>query len=110
MPKGRYLVSVNGFRCNRQSWDDALNWDGKADEVYIAIGRKMVNKTGTILDSQDPVPTPVMGDTWNHPNRIQAGKASDRGGIITEGLGGRSYARGRCDIHHSYNLGMGCRY
>jgi transcriptional regulator with GAF, ATPase, and Fis domain len=27
------LVSVNGCRGNRQSWDEACNWDGKADEV-----------------------------------------------------------------------------
>lgn len=83
MSTGKYYVSVNGFRCNRQSWDDAFNWDGKADEVFIAVGYKTVNKTGTILESRNPEATPVMGDTWNQSNRIQAGSASNRGGIIT---------------------------
>ncbi|MFN8454069.1 MAG: hypothetical protein U0401_05230 [Anaerolineae bacterium] len=83
MPTGKYMVSVNGFRCNHQSWDDAFNWDGKGDEVFIAMGYKIANKTGVILTSQDPITTPIMGDTWNLPNRIQAGSASNRGGIIT---------------------------
>jgi hypothetical protein len=34
MAKGTYRVSVNGFRCQNQTWDDVLNWDGKADDSF----------------------------------------------------------------------------
>lgn len=84
MPSGRYRVIVNGFVCTNQTWDDAFNWDGKADEVFMAVGYKKVNKSGTILESHSPDQTPVMGDTWNLPNRVQAGTAwGGRGGIIS---------------------------
>jgi hypothetical protein len=35
MATGTYGVSINGFSVNSQTWDDALQWDGKGDEVYI---------------------------------------------------------------------------
>jgi hypothetical protein len=35
--QGRYQVSLNGFRCNSSTWDDAPNRDGFADEVFFHI-------------------------------------------------------------------------
>ena len=26
MPSGRYRITIDGFRCNAETWDDALNW------------------------------------------------------------------------------------
>ncbi len=84
MATRKYQVFINGFVCTNQTWDDAFNWDGKADEVFIAVGYKRANKNGTILESKEPDQTPVMGDTWNLPNRVQAGSAwGGRGGIIS---------------------------
>lgn len=84
MPTRKYQVFINGFVCTNQTWDDAFNWDGKADEVFIAVGYKRANKNGTILESKEPDQTPVMGDTWNLPNRVQVGSAwGGRGGIIS---------------------------
>lgn len=84
MPTKRFRVSVNGFVCSAQTWDDSLNGDGKADEVFIAVGYKKANKTGTILESVNPDQTPLMGDRWNNLNRIQAGSAwGGWGGIVS---------------------------
>jgi hypothetical protein len=84
MATRKYQVFINGFVCTNQTWDDSLNRDGKADEVFIAVGYKRANKNGTILESKEPDQTPVMGDTWDQPNRIQAGSAwGGRGGIIS---------------------------
>jgi hypothetical protein len=49
MATARYQVTVNGFRCNTETWDDALNWDGEHDEVFISSSVKYANKTGQIL-------------------------------------------------------------
>jgi hypothetical protein len=78
----RYRMTINGFWCHNETWDDALNWDGKHDEVFLAVNTKTVSPDGTVqhnLDSEGE----LMGDTWNLPNRIQAGSASDRGGIVS---------------------------
>jgi len=84
MTTKRFRVSVNGFVCSAQTWDDSLNRDGKADEVFIAVGYKRANKSGTVLESVHPDQTPVMGDAWNRPNRIEVGSAwGNRGGIIS---------------------------
>ncbi len=84
MPAGRFRITVNGFVCTNQTWDDAFNWDGKADEVFIAVGYKKSNRAGTILESREPDQTPIMGDTWNLANRVQAGSAwGERGGIVS---------------------------
>lgn len=84
MPSQRYRVTINGFRCNTSTWDDASNWDGKGDEVFISTSVKYVNKDGQVLFPTSPVQSEVMGDTWNQPNRTQVGSASGgRGGIIS---------------------------
>jgi hypothetical protein len=82
MPTQRYRVTINGFRCNAETWDDALNWDGKADEVFISSSVKYVNREGQVL-WQTHTQSPTMGDALNRPSRIQVGNAwGGRGGII----------------------------
>jgi hypothetical protein len=82
MSGSTYRVSINGFWCHNKSWDDWFNWDGKDDEVFIDVNTKIVDGSGTVLHRFDSE-SELMGDTWNLPNRIQAGSASDRGGIIS---------------------------
>lgn len=35
---GRYRVTVNGFRVNRETLDSPLNADGQRDEIYVRVG------------------------------------------------------------------------
>src|SRR4051812_37378563 len=79
---GKYRMTINGFTVHRQTWDTAARTDGKDDEVYLAVNTKVVGRDGTVkreLNSESD----VMGDTNQQPGRIQAGSASDRGGIRT---------------------------
>jgi hypothetical protein len=78
----RYRVTINGFRCHNETWDALFNEDGKNDEVFIGVNTKVVAPNGTVkrnLDSQSE----TMGDTLRQPGRVQAGSASNLGGIRT---------------------------
>jgi len=82
MAASKYRAAINGFRCHNETWDDPLNWDGKHDEVFLDVNVKVVDNNGTVHQNFSSL-SDTMGDTWGQPNRIQAGSASDRGGIIT---------------------------
>src|SRR4051794_10490228 len=79
---GKYRMTINGFTCHNETWDDPWQKDGKRDELFFAVNTKIVGRDGTVkrqLSSESD----VMGDTNGQPGRIQAGSASDRGGIRT---------------------------
>ena len=79
MTQGRFRVSVNGFRVTSPTTDTIWQTDGKWDETLISVSVKAAKADGSVVyESQT---TPVMGDTWRLPGRIQAGSASDRGGL-----------------------------
>lgn len=82
MANPRYRASINGFWCHNETWDDAFNWDGKHDEVFLDVNTKVADVSGTITQNFDSE-SELMGDTWRLPGRVQAGSASDRGGIIS---------------------------
>ena len=82
MTTATYRVSINGFWCHNETWDDAFNWDGKHDEVFLDVNVKVIDASGAVIQNFDSE-SELMGDTWNLPNRIQAGSASDRGGIVS---------------------------
>ncbi|GIE81967.1 hypothetical protein Aph02nite_79170 [Actinoplanes philippinensis] len=82
MTSSVYRVTINGFRCHNETWDDALNWDGKHDEVFIDVNTRVLERNGTVLTRLDQE-SELMGDTSNLPGRVQAGSASSQGGIIT---------------------------
>ena len=82
MTTATYRVSINGFWCRNQTWDNALRIDGKDDEVFLDVNVKVIDPSGAVTQNFDSE-SELMGDTWNLPNRIQAGSASDRGGIIS---------------------------
>lgn len=82
--RGQYRVTLNGFSVNRETWDHALEVDGKRDEVYLAV----------TVDDMDPIhgqrlPTVVRstdaqyGDRNGYPTRVVAGSASAEGGLRT---------------------------
>lgn len=82
MANARYRASVNGFWCHNETWDDAFNWDGKHDEVFISVNTKVLDASGAVLDNLNSQ-SELMGDTWQQPGRVQAGSASNRGGVVT---------------------------
>jgi len=78
---GRYRVTVNGIHVNRETWDTALQTDGKGDEVFVAVDvRDLVNGTNPV-GPPNTVNTLVYGDTNGFPWRIRAGSRSPQGGI-----------------------------
>ncbi|MBO3084689.1 hypothetical protein [Cellulomonas fengjieae] len=83
---GRYRVTVNGWWCRAQSKDDALQGDGKGDEVFISVNTKTFDKDGTLVGIGLDSDSEVMGDTWRLPNRVKAGQAdgpNGMGGILS---------------------------
>jgi len=82
---GSYRVTVTGVQVGRQTVDDPIDRDGKADEVYAASIIVRVDRT---IGTRNPAPTFVKsreyGDvgTGQWPQRIRAGTALPSGGII----------------------------
>jgi hypothetical protein len=83
---GRFRVTLNGFTVNRQTFDHALDADGKSDEIFflnkVALYRKDAQggvsvRFMPILDSR------IMGDVNGHSGRVRAGSAGDQGGLRT---------------------------
>ena len=79
---GRYRVVINGFDVTAETWDDALEWDGKHDEVFVAAKVVVMNSAGQELYESQPRSL-TMGDINNQNNRVQAGTASPLGGLRT---------------------------
>jgi hypothetical protein len=77
-----FRVTLNGFTVNNETFDNALELDGKGDEVYIRYDTQLVDNEGTkLLGSQGE--SSVMGDTNGWPTRVQAGSRSSLGGLKT---------------------------
>jgi hypothetical protein len=80
---GRYSVIVEGFRVLSQTWDNVLQSDGKGDEVFLDTKLAYVDNDGKDVAPQSDFRSATMGDTNNQNGRMQAGSASDRGGLIS---------------------------
>ena len=83
---GRFRVTLNGFTVNRQTFDHALDADGKSDEIFflnkVALYRKDAGgqirvRFLPIIDSR------IMGDVNGQTGRVRAGSASGQGGLRT---------------------------
>lgn len=82
----RYRITVLGFRANQATVDDALQLDGKGDEVYVAASVVRLEMTPTLqgFTYKGPVATlksSVHGDVNGFPQRVRAGSMSAQGGI-----------------------------
>jgi len=84
-----FVITINGFSCNSETWDDALERDGKRDEVYLmckTMTLQQQNGKETVVSDQLKK-TVVFGDVNNRAiqeNRAQAGNADGyKGGIKT---------------------------
>ena len=82
MPTGTYRVLINGFLVKTETWDNALQTDGKRDEVYLSTAVAKLTADGDI-ESPSEILSDTLGDTNGQPGRVQAGSASSRGGLRT---------------------------
>jgi hypothetical protein len=78
----RYRISLNGFKVNQETWDNAFQVDGKRDEVFLRADVRVADKSGNVL-LQDESRSSVMGDINGYAGRVQAGSASSTGGLRT---------------------------
>ena len=78
----RFRVTLNGFTVNHDTYDHALGYDGQGDEVYIIADAVAFNGAGSVLERRN-LQTPIMGEANGQGERIQAGRATDRGGLRT---------------------------
>jgi hypothetical protein len=76
---GRYRVVVEGFTANSESWDHALQVDGKGDEVFVSANVIYRDREEVPLLT-DEVSTRTMGDTNGFGERVAAGTANGAGG------------------------------
>jgi hypothetical protein len=94
----RFRVTVNGFYVRAQTWDDALNWDGFGDEVYLVGAVKSINSDKTEHYTSD-VTSFVLGDTSAEAPLVRAGTAKSTGGLQTSDTfpTGEPWKKGRTD-------------
>lgn len=77
-----FRVTLNGYRVDHQTRDDALERDGVGDEVSLVLDLATVDSSGTFeLRRWGNIFSSLMGQQPR--NEIRAGTGSDRGGLIT---------------------------
>ena len=79
----RYRISILGFTANRQTADDPMQYDGKGDEVYVAVQVTKFQSNGEMV-SNTGERSVLMGDTNQRPGneeRQTVGRLSADGGI-----------------------------
>jgi hypothetical protein len=79
--RGRYRVTLNGFKVERETLDNIFQSDGAGDEVYIASIVQVYSRAQGKLLRSEIVKSAVLGDINGFPDRIQAGNAGDYGGL-----------------------------
>jgi hypothetical protein len=88
---GRYRVTLNGFRVNRETIDSPLNYDGQHDEIYVRVGVREYDGDGNALGNEQVPFTMTHGDInaarWKQEGttafRRTAGTAAAFGGLKT---------------------------
>ena len=85
---GRVKVSFAGFKCLRETADDILHLDGKADEVFLRFYFTLADRNGnTKLKYSNQ--TDIYGDNYGpFGNRVNAGSAVDLFGNLRGGIKG----------------------
>lgn len=77
-----FKVILLGTRVITQTWDHALEVDGKGDEIYVNAEVRLINSSGDILFGT-PRLSKTMGDINGFGSRVKAGSLSSKGGIKT---------------------------
>jgi hypothetical protein len=79
----RYRVTLNGITVQRQTYDHALEIDGKGDEIYVAAYVAVIDTGAASMVDHWVVRSREMGDQNGFPGRVRLGMASGKGGIRT---------------------------
>ena len=83
MSSARYALYLIGFQCNHETKDDALQSDGKRDEVYFThqVNRYNGVTGASIPSSSRQITGRTMGDTYQQsPFRIRVGSGDGPNG------------------------------
>lgn len=103
---GRVRLSFVGFKCFRETWDDAMQLDGKCDEVLLNF-----NFTMAAADGSTKFQYKFRTDTYGDANgafgsRVSVGSCKDVfGGAVGGITAGDSYATNR--IIGEYDMAAG---
>lgn len=77
-----FRVTLNGYRVEHQTRDDALERDGVGDEVSLVLDLATIDSSGRFEPRRwGNIFSSLMGQQPR--NEIRAGTGSDRGGLIT---------------------------
>jgi hypothetical protein len=76
-------VTLNGVRCDTQTWDDALNRDGYGDEIVFGVQTLITDTKGNLLTWPDTSRSRIHGQAEGFVNRVPAGTRTPTGGFQT---------------------------
>ena len=103
---GKVRVSFIGFDCLRETWDDAMQLDGKGDEVFLNFNITIAQKDGTTLFNYQRMTDTYGDNSGTFSNRINAGSCTDLFGNNRGGLKAGDKYRGSVLIGE-FNLNSG---
>ena len=46
MAHPRFRATINGIWCRNETWDHALEIDGKRDEIFLSVSKREVDANG----------------------------------------------------------------
>jgi hypothetical protein len=79
---GTYRITLNGFQCLKETFDDQLNRDGAHDEIYPAVFVHQIDRSTYTQKDAYYVKTPIYGEGQpRFQGRVSAGSGSSSGGI-----------------------------
>src|SRR4051812_27826316 len=85
---GRVRIAFVGFKCLRETADDFLHLDGKADEVFLRFYFTVADRNG-IMKLKYSNQSDTYGDNYGpFGNRVNAGSAVDLFGNLRGGIKG----------------------
>jgi hypothetical protein len=76
-------VTLNGVRCDTQTWDNALNLDGWGDEIFFGVQTLITDTLGSLLTWPSDARSRIHGQTQGFVNRVPAGTRTGTGGFQT---------------------------
>lgn len=79
--RGKYRITLNGFKVQRQTYDHLLMLDGKDDEVYFAAHVAVIDTASSDFSGHVLLRSDVYGDVSGFPDRVKAGRGFMSGGI-----------------------------
>ena len=76
-------VTLNGVRCDVQTWDNALNVDGWGDEIFFGVQTLITDTSGKLVTWPDTSRSRIHGQAEGFVNRVPAGTRTPSGGFQT---------------------------